>query len=65
MRTEHFLGRHRYKFEGTYKNGLRQGAGRLRLPCGATISGCWIEGKLAGQVDFTLSEGSPWEDPAY
>ena len=56
---------YRYEFEGTYKNGVKHGAGRLRLSCGAVISGCWIEGKLAGQVDFTPPEGSVWEDPAY
>ncbi|CAM9710135.1 unnamed protein product [Laminaria digitata] len=54
-----------YEFNGTFKNGVKNGPGRLRLPCGATVTGCWSSGKLVGQVDFKFPEKSIWDDPTY
>ena len=45
------------RFEGRFRGGERHGKGRLYLPNGTCVDGCWRDGCLAGRVRMTDDEG--------
>lgn len=55
----------RYEFTGTFENGVKNGSGLLRLPCGATVEGTWVIGNLVGNSKFSFPPNSEWKDPRY
>lgn len=45
------------RFEGTYKNGVRQGYGVVTLPNGEEYKGLWSNDKRSGQGTYTYANG--------
>lgn len=55
----------RGEFHGIFENDRKNGPGRLHLPCGTIIHGCWKEGVLVDTVNCEFPQGSAWNNPAY
>ena len=43
--------------------GRRHGTGSVFLPNGDRFVGSWKEGRLAGPVEYSFAEDSPWANP--
>ena len=50
-------------YEGEWSDGLRDGRGTLLLPSGDQLNGTWRKGLIAGPVEYTMHNDSPWNNP--
>ncbi len=52
-----------YRYEGEWLAGRRHGTGTVYLPNVDRFTGIWKDGRLAGPVEYTFAEDSPWASP--
>jgi hypothetical protein len=60
-----YSAQHGEEYLGEWREGLKEGRGKLLLRNGAFIEGDWKANYIDGPVVFTFGEDSPWLDPEY
>lgn len=46
----------RARYEGTYKDGVRNGRGKMVFPGGDIYEGEWVDGKMQGEGSYTYKK---------
>lgn len=59
--TKYKNGQFESKYEGTYKNGIRDGKGKFTHADGSVKTGHFVDGQLMGQGKMTTEDGHTYD----